>query len=86
MEPAWDSFSPFLSAPSLLMLSLSLKINKKNFLKNHKIILEISLTIEDLEWPLASKLPWTESRLNKSDLASKEDILYNAHLRWNWEE
>ena len=27
-EPAWDSLSPFLSAPPLLLLSLSLKINK----------------------------------------------------------
>ena len=28
MEPAWDSFPPSLSAPLILMLSLSLKINE----------------------------------------------------------
>ena len=27
-EPAWDSLSPSLSAPPLLLLALSLKINK----------------------------------------------------------
>ena len=36
VEPAWDSLSPFLSAPALLMLSLSLKINKLKKKKKKK--------------------------------------------------
>ena len=34
-EPAWDSFSPFLSAPPLLALSLAFKMN--THLKNIRV-------------------------------------------------
>ena len=47
VEPAWDSFSPSLSAPPLLTLSLFLKINKH--LKIYKVVISVNDILKYLQ-------------------------------------